>query len=74
MGDNQSQHSCNVSLKKRKKKGGKIHFLISHVIFLFLVDSFFFLMESDGSFFFSAPLYDKLYNSHFIGEKNHFFC
>lgn len=32
------------------------------------------LTESDGSFFFSAPLYDKLYNSHFIGEKNHFFC
>ena len=27
---------------KKKKRGGKIHFLTSHVIFLFLVDSFFF--------------------------------
>ena len=32
------------------------------------------LTESDGSFFFSAPLHDKLYNPHFIGEKHHFFC
>ena len=42
---------------KKKKKGGQIHFLISQVIFLFLVDSFFFLMESDCSVGFGIPLF-----------------
>lgn len=31
------------------------------------------LIDSDGSLFFSTLLDDKLCNSHFIGEENHFF-